>query len=492
MRIGRILLAALIATLAAASLDAQTFSGGTCATANLNGPYALTLTGRAVSAAGLFTGSYQANGTATFDGAGKVTMTLVANTNLQQAQQLTYAGTYTIPSNCYGTLTISTGASIPFALTAWNGGLDFSITGADSTYVYSGGGSPRAASCVNASLSGSYGYTASGFTLTGGTIIGTGDEAGTLQFDGQGNVTSSFATTSAGASTPLTASGTYAVTATCTGTATLVDSSGKSNSLNFTVTNLNSSALNVLEASPTFVRSGTAHSSFQNPGQAIGNVASYAVDSTPPGSVFVLFGANLATKPASATTTTLPATLLNTSVTVNGEPAPLFYVDQNQIDAQMPWDIPGNTVATVIVKNGTSTSNAAAVLIPGTATPGISVYGNNRAVVVNADSQVNSASDSALVGEEVVAYFTGGGPVNAAGKLVTGSPSPAGLSPVTGNTTITVNGVQATVKYAGLTPGSIGLYQANFIVPQVPKGTYQVVITIAGQPSNNPVMTVGN
>lgn len=468
-------------------------TSGSCSAADLTGSYGFSMTGRAVSPSGLFTGSLQANGTATFDGAGKVTLTLAANSNLQQGQNLTYSGTYSIPSSCYGALAISSPSPISFGLVDWAGGSDFNIVGSDSTDVYSGAGSPRPAACVNASLSGAYGYSGSGFVLTGGTVNATADEAGLLQFDGQGIVTATYTITSNGTSTPLTATGTYAVTNECTGTATMSDSTGKSNSLNFAVTNAAASAFNMLESNGQFIRSGTAHSSFLNPDRSIGNVASYAVDSTPPGSVFALFGIDLATKPASATTTTLPTQLLNTTVTVNGELAPLFYVDQGQIDAQMPWDIPANTVATVIVKNGSSTSNAAAVFIPAAA-PGISMYGNNRAVVVNTDGAVNSGSDTASVGDEVVAYFTGGGPVMAAGKLVTGSPAPNGLSPVinSSSATITVNGVQAVVKYIGLTPQSIGLYQANFIVPQVPKGTYSVVITIGGQASNSPVMTIGN
>ena len=40
------------------------------------------------------------------------------------------------------------------------------------------------------------------------------------------------------------------------------------------------------------------HAAFLNPTQSIGNVASYAINATPPGSVFVLFGGNLATRPA--------------------------------------------------------------------------------------------------------------------------------------------------------------------------------------------------
>ena len=96
------------------------------------------------------------------------------------------------------------------------------------------------------------------------------------------------------------------------------------------------------------------------------------------------------------------------------------------------------------------------------------------------------------VGDEVVAYFTGGGPVQASGKLTTGAGSPAGLSPVSGNATLTVGGQQAKIAYIGLSPGGVGLYQVNFFVPDLSKGTYPVVLTIAGQQSNNPVMTVTN
>lgn len=178
-------------------------------------------------------------------------------------------------------------------------------------------------------------------------------------------------------------------------------------------------------------------------------------------------------------------------MTVNGETAPLFYVNTGQIDAQMPLDIQPGTVATVIVKNGTATSNATAVYVPA-AGPGLSVYSNNRAVVVNKDGTVNSGTAAAAVGDEVVAYFTGGGAVNASGKLTTGAASPSGLSRLTQSATVTVGGQNATIDYIGLTPGSVGLYQVNFFVPQIAKGTYPVVITIAGQASNNPVMTVSN
>ena len=480
-----------VAFLSAGPLVGQgVITGGSCNASLLTGTYSFVLTGRSISQNNVVSAYYVANGTATFDGVGKVTATMTADTNQALQKQLLLSGTYNVASTCGGTLTLTSGANINFVMTVWGGGSNFLLDGEDSAYVYSGSGSGHPASCVTATLSGGYSYTATGYNLTGTAVSGTANEAGLLQLDGQGNATYSYSLAQAGASTALTASGTYTLTAACVGTANLTDSSGKSIAMNFSVTDAAATSMNVIEASSTYLRTGTAHSIFLNPSQSIGNVASYAVSSTPPGSVFVIFGSNLATRPAGAVTATLPTTLLTTGVTVNGEAAPLFYVDQSQIDVQMPWDIPGGTTATVIVKNGTAASNATAVFVPATGTPGLSVYGNNRAVVVNKDGTVNSGSAGASVGDEVVAYFTGGGPVQSSSKLVSGSPAPNGLAPLSGVSKVTVNNVAAQVAYIGLTPGSIGLYQVNFYVPQVAKGTYPVVITIAGQASNNPVMTV--
>ena len=55
---------------------------------------------------------------------------------------------------------------------------------------------------------------------------------------------------------------------------------------------------------------------------------------------------------------------------------------------------------------------------------------------------------------------------------------------------MTVSGVTATTNYMGLTPGSIGLYQANFVVPKVAAGDHKLMITISGQDSNAPLIAV--
>ena len=479
--------------LSAPVLAQNQIGGGSCNSSNLNGTYSLTLSGRNISAGGAFAGSYQANGTATFDGQSTVTFTGTADTNQAAGTPFSYAGSYAIPSNCYGTITLVTGSTAAFTLVVWGGGSDFNITGADASYTYSGSGSNIRPECATATLSGAYSYDASGFTASGTTQTGSADEAGVFQFDGQGNVTASYIDASGGTpQTAITAAGTYSVTSACLASATLVDSGGNTNTLNMVLTGNYGASANLILANPLFIRDGSAHAALLNPTESIGNVFSYAVNETTAGSDFVLYGTDLATKEVVAAPGTLPTTLATTKVTVNGVAVPLYYVSATQIDAQMPWDIPGGTVASVVVQNGTAASNAAAVYVPATGTPGIGVYGGNRADVTNSNGSVNSATVPANVGDEVVAWFTAGGPVNPAGPLVTGAPAPDGLSPITGAYSVTVGGIAANVIYIGLAPESVGEYQVNFLVPQLAKGTYPVQITIAGQASNKPVMTVGN
>jgi len=96
----------------------------------------------------------------------------------------------------------------------------------------------------------------------------------------------------------------------------------------------------------------------------------------------------------------------------------------------------------------------------------------------------------AHVGDVVVAYFTGGGPVTASGVWTTGDASPLGKSPVTSSNSVTVNGTAAQVQYVGLSGGLVGLYQANFVVPQVTAGNHPLVITVNGVTSNSAAITV--
>jgi uncharacterized protein (TIGR03437 family) len=141
-------------------------------------------------------------------------------------------------------------------------------------------------------------------------------------------------------------------------------------------------------------------------------------------------------------------------------------------------------MATVVVKVGTSSSNAVAANVPATATPGVFVAGANRAIVQNYPSYVtNSPSAPAPAGSVIIVYFTGGGPVQGGSVLVTGHAAPNQAFAVTEMSSATINGVAATLDYVGLTPGFIGLYQANIVVPKIAAGDHNLVITIGGTAS---------
>jgi uncharacterized protein (TIGR03437 family) len=455
-----------------------------CSVSTLTGVRSLVMTGRSLNSAGMLTGDFQSNGSATFDGAGNVMFSLTANTNLSLGVPETWSGTYTLGSNCTGTMNITTGDAASFNLIAYNQGKNFTITGGDATYPLTGSGAVQPVSCAANAISGTYAFSGSGASTTANSISSVNSISGQLQFDGRGDVTGSWSVATSQFPSSDTVTGQYSVTEECLGSATVTDPAGLGWTLNFTVTSADGANFGVDIANLTSEFSASGHSTFTYPGLSVVNATSSVAGGTPPGSIFAVYGSELATGSAEAARVPLPDTLLTTSVTVNDEPAPLFYVAAGQINAQMPWDIqPG--VASVVIKNGASTSNTVAVTVPATAVPGVAVqYPTNQAVVVNQNQSENTPASPAHVGDTVVAYFTGGGPVNAAGPLVTGSASPNGLSPVVGSVQVTVGGQTATtVPYTGLTPTLVGCYQVNFVIPQVSAGDRNLILTINGTAS---------
>ncbi|HUB83423.1 MAG TPA: hypothetical protein VMB03_31700 [Bryobacteraceae bacterium] len=472
-----------------------------CAASTLNGTYYMTLAGR-LAPSGAATKIQLANGTATFDGAGHVTFNLTASSvNGSQlfGAPLTDSGTYSLQSTCLGSINIASGDTATFNLVAYNFNTttlqakSFTMVGTDATYALNGSGSVQPAECAVSTLSGSWPFSGTGNSLSGAANTGLADLGGILQFDGQGAVSGTWTLVSNSASTPVQAAGTYTVSSTCVGSISLTDQANNAYAGSLAVFGVDTygypNDFQLVMTSPQLIFSGTGRAAFVNPGEALTNNAAFLPGATPAGTVFALFGSDLASKLSQATNVPLPTTLLTTTLFVNGEKAPLFNVQPGQIDAQMPEDIkPG--LATVMVTNGTN-SNAVSVMVPAVS-PEIIVYGNNLAVVTDLNYNVITSAKPAHVGDTVVLWFLGGGAVNASGKLTTGAASPAGLSPVTGPYTITVGGVEATnISYVGLTPESVGLYQASFVVPTgTPTGNQKVVLTISGQDSNAPVMAV--
>ena len=126
--------------------------------------------------------------------------------------------------------------------------------------------------------------------------------------------------------------------------------------------------------------------------------------------------------------------------------------------------------------------------------PGIFVFGDNRAVVQNVlpDSSlvVNTADTPVPAGDYIIAYLTGQGALD----------NPVATGNIAGGATLSVPKLPysaklgdkpVTVAFLGMTPGQIALAQANILVPpDMLPGTYPLVITIGGVPSNGPQITV--
>jgi uncharacterized protein (TIGR03437 family) len=197
------------------------------------------------------------------------------------------------------------------------------------------------------------------------------------------------------------------------------------------------------------------------------SAASYGT-TVAPGSIAAAFGDFLLNSAASSLGLPLPVNLSGLSVQFgNGTAAPLFYVSGMQVNAQVPWELAGQTQTTMTVTVNGQTSPPLTVNLAPFA-PGIfsvNGQGTGQGAVQDASFHLVDSSNPATAGSTVIViYCTGLGAVT--NQPASGSPSPA--SPLAETTTtpgVSIGGAPAQVLWSGLTPGSVGLYQVDALVP---------------------------
>ena len=210
-----------------------------------------------------------------------------------------------------------------------------------------------------------------------------------------------------------------------------------------------------------------------------------------PGTIAEVFGSGLASGTAS-TPLPLPILFNGTSALAGGLPTPLFFLSTGQLNLQIPPELRGGRQYQMIVSaNGAITLPDTLDMNP--VQPGIKAFDDGHTLAQRpGDGSLVDAAHPAKPGEILTLYALGMGATNppvASGQL---APAVPPFAPVTATPIVTVNGANADILYAGLTPGAIGLYQINIRVPDnAAAGDLDVVVTQNGVPANTTKLIVG-
>ena len=179
--------------------------------------------------------------------------------------------------------------------------------------------------------------------------------------------------------------------------------------------------------------------------------------------------------------------LAQTEVFFDEFAAPLFFVRDDQINAQVPYELGNRRTARIrVVYRGKATLDRPVDLA--VSAPAIFTYAaeNNRAIVLNQNGSFNSATSPAAAGEVIVFFATGEGvvsPNQSTGRPAT-VPLPAPVLPVSVN----IGGQRVPpgdIRYAGAAPGFVGLMQVNVVVPRSTPGRVPLVLTVG--PNSSPL-----
>jgi uncharacterized protein (TIGR03437 family) len=205
------------------------------------------------------------------------------------------------------------------------------------------------------------------------------------------------------------------------------------------------------------------------------NAISLREGAVAPGEIAAIFGAGLG--PDTPVTGVLdaagvlPASLGGVEVRFDGTPAPLFYAQSGQVNAQVPYTVAGSETVTVEVRYHGKLAGAASVPVAPSAPAMLTL-------ATNPDGTPNAESAPAPRSTWMTFYATGEGltdGLNLAGRPAT-APYPHPLLPIA----LTIGGVSAEILFAGSAPDMIGVLQINARVPGgfVAPGEVPVELTV--------------
>ena len=222
------------------------------------------------------------------------------------------------------------------------------------------------------------------------------------------------------------------------------------------------------------------------------NAGSMLAGPIAPGEIVSIFGLSIG--PVTPSDGTLDASgmiaseVAQTSVLFDGAAAPLFYVQNSQINAQAPYEIAGKSTVDVEVFFQGQSRGKVTVPVAASAPAIFTVSaGTGPAIALNENGMLNSPMEPAARGSIVTLYATGDGVENPA--AVDGQPAADPLPKPTLPVTLTMGGYPADILSAGAAPGFAGLLQINARVPSglASTGSVPVVLRIGAASSQTGV-----
>jgi uncharacterized protein (TIGR03437 family) len=210
-----------------------------------------------------------------------------------------------------------------------------------------------------------------------------------------------------------------------------------------------------------------------------------------PGTLAAIFGANLANQTAISSTLPLPDSLQGTSVIIGGRQAPILFVSPGQVNVQVPFELASGQPYQVIVSTPGGLTSPEVIHLAGVS-PGVAESPGGQVIAQHIDSKGTLVSESAPAqpGEFIVLYLVGLGLTDTpvASGIASPSSPPANAADMP---SITINGEDVKILFAGLTPGLVGLYQMDVQVPLDAKdGDLNLLIAQAGAAANTGILPV--
>ena len=206
-----------------------------------------------------------------------------------------------------------------------------------------------------------------------------------------------------------------------------------------------------------------------------------------PGTVFRLRGSDLAVRTVSRVDAPWPLDLGDVQVTLNGVPLPLSSVGPEEIIGLLPFDAPLGAGSLRVVREEAPGREVIVTLEP--TAPALLLTEPGRALAANEGGAANSSTQPAGPGSVLTVYFTGVGltenpPLRGAGAGEESKP----LLPVL----VRFGEITLEPALVRLSPGRVGIAEAQFKVPVNEAGDYPVSVRVGDGLSASALVSVGN